>query len=57
MRIRRFRIVRDAYLGYEIQVWYLFFPFWIQWNDVNTFGSIEEAKEIIDSYKTPVYID
>ena len=43
MRIRKYRIVRDKYRGYECQVWRLWFPFWVQMNVVNTHISLESA--------------
>ena len=55
MRIckKQYRIVKDNYLGFEVQkrVWY--FPFWRQIRDdkgsfINTSYSIEEAEQLID---------
>ena len=43
MKLRKYRIVRDNYCGYECQVWRLWFPFWLQMNGVNTHISLESA--------------
>lgn len=47
----KYRIVRDNYAGYEVQVWRWWFPFYIQCGDVdgicNTHMSLESAKEFI----------
>lgn len=48
MKIKKYRIVTDRYLGYEVQVWRIYFPFWIQLGWVNTHSSIEKAKEYIN---------
>ena len=47
MKLKRYRIVTDRYLGYECQVWRLWFPFWIQMGLTNTHRSIEDAEEYI----------
>ena len=47
MRLKKYRIVRDRYLGYECQVWRLWFPFWVQMDFTNTHSTIENAKEFI----------
>jgi hypothetical protein len=45
----KYRIVRDAYLGYEAQVKFWWFPFvWWQMNHTNTHGSVEQAREFIE---------
>lgn len=50
----KYRIVSDRYLGFEVQVKYVFFPFWIEcasdgiFNPTNTHISIESANEFID---------
>ena len=46
MKIKKYRIVTDRYLGYEVQVKYIFFPFWFQ-SGINTFASIEKAEQYI----------
>lgn len=46
-----YRIVTDSYAGYEVQERVWWFPTWIQANKhnrINTFCSIEEAKEWIE---------
>ena len=40
----RYRIVRDSYCGYEVQVWRWWFPFWLQCGFVNTHATIEAAE-------------
>lgn len=47
---RRYRIVSDGHLGYEVQHRYKIWPFWIQTakhGSINTFASIDKAKEWI----------
>ena len=51
MKVKRYRIVRDGYAGYEAQVWRLWFPFWVQCFFVNTEYSIDRAKEVIEDHK------
>lgn len=41
---RRYRIVTDRYLGYEVQHWSWLWPFWHQTNFSNTFGTVEAAE-------------
>lgn len=44
----RYRIVRDAYLGYEAQVSYWWLPFfWFQMGFANTHSSVGEAERYI----------
>ena len=43
----KYRIVTDSYLGYEVQEWRWFWPFWMQTNGVNTQTSIESAEALI----------
>lgn len=40
----KYRIVRDSYLGYEVQVKTWWWPFWCQKGFTNTWKSIEEAR-------------
>lgn len=42
---RRYRIVRDSYAGYEVQVWRWYWPFWSELNFCNTHFTVEEAEE------------
>lgn len=46
MKFKKYRIVTDNYLGFEVQVKYIFFPFWLQ-SGINTFASIEKAEQYI----------
>jgi hypothetical protein len=47
MKLKKYRVVRDLYLGYECQIWRLWWPFWCQMGFTNTHRSLEEAKEYI----------
>tara|TARA_R110000851_G_scaffold275123_1_gene427760 strand:+ start:561 stop:770 length:210 start_codon:yes stop_codon:yes gene_type:complete len=53
MRIckRRFRIITDNFAGFEVQIKHWYSPFWIELNGLNTEGSIESAKELIEKTK------
>lgn len=43
---KRYRIVRDEYLGFEVQIWRWWFPIWVQAGDIiNTHSSEELAIE------------
>ena len=50
MKLKKYRIVRDTYAGYEVQCFRLYFPFWIQCGK-NTSRSVEQAKEEIEIRK------
>ena len=50
MKLRKYRIVRDKYCGYECQVWRLWFPFWVQMNGVNTHISLESAIDYVEKW-------
>lgn len=39
-----YRIVTDAYMGYEVQWRYKWVPIWFQANGTNTSKSLEEAE-------------
>jgi len=58
MKLRKYRIVRDSYSGYECQIWRIWFPFWIQMSgkhfNINTHESIEDAKNFIENHKNPI---
>lgn len=54
MKLKRYRIVRDGFLGYEVQVWRLWLPFWIQCFWTNTSSSIEDAKGVIERHRNKV---
>lgn len=47
MKLKKYRIVKDRYCGYEAQVWRFWFPFWCQMQFSNTHQTIEEAEEFI----------
>lgn len=53
MKFKKYRVVIDAYAGYEVQTWRVWFPFWIQGN-TNTHRSLEQAKEYIEKLKRPI---
>jgi hypothetical protein len=40
-----YRIVRDRYCGYEVQVRRWWFPIWVMAGFCNTFSSVEQAEE------------
>ncbi len=42
---RQYRICTDSWAGYEVQVRYIFFPFWQLKNFSNTFRTIAEAEK------------
>jgi hypothetical protein len=48
---KRYRIVTDRYLGYEVQVKYWWWPWWIM-PFSNTHYTIEKAKELVDTLKS-----
>lgn len=54
IKVIRYRIVRDNYLGFECQKWRLWFPFWIQMDFGNTHPSIEKAISYIENDRTVV---
>ena len=54
--MKKYRIVRDLYAGYECQVWYVYWPFWVQMNFSNTHRSIEEAKQYIKNHEKVVWV-
>ena len=49
----QYRIVRDRYLGYEAQIKYWWWPFWVV-IDCNTFPSVEGAEEFARNHATRV---
>ena len=54
--MKKYRIVKDRYAGYECQVLYWWFPFfWFQMGAINTHASIEKAKEYINNPQTTVW--
>ncbi|MDY0251185.1 MAG: hypothetical protein RBR45_14215 [Pseudomonas sp.] len=48
---RRYRIITDRFLGFEVQYTYWWFPFWIELDWTNTHNTISEAKEYIEQDK------
>lgn len=55
MKLKKYRIVRDGYCGYECQVWRLWFPFWVQMNFTNTHSTLEGAINYIENNKKVVW--
>lgn len=51
---RKYRIVTDTYLGYEVQAWRILWPFWIQAGGVNTFNTIEKAEAYARKIAKPI---
>jgi hypothetical protein len=47
---KRYRIVTDKYLGFEVQVKYWWWPCWVM-PFSNTHPSIEKAKGLVDRLK------
>ena len=45
---KKYRIVTDCYLGYEVQYRLWYFPFWQQCGFTNTHSSFDEAKEYMN---------
>lgn len=45
-----YRIVRDRFLGYEVQVRNWFWPFWRQAGYCNTHVSLERAEEYANRF-------
>jgi hypothetical protein len=46
----QYRIVRDLYLGYEVQIRRWWCPIWMQMDFSNTHPSIERAEKWLDCY-------
>jgi len=53
----RYRIVKDNYAGYEAQVKYWWWPFWIQMNCINTHSSIDKAERYIKNRGVVKYVE
>jgi len=48
----KYRIVKDNFLGLEVQVKFWWFPvYWFECNSSNTYLTIAEAKKFIESHK------
>lgn len=41
----KYRIVRDSYAGYEVQIWRWWWPFWVMADFCNTHATLEKARE------------
>lgn len=54
IKVVRYRIVKDDYLGYECQIWRLWFPFWCEMNFCNTHHTLERAIESIENHRKVV---
>lgn len=50
---RYYRIVRDRWLGYEVQWRYWWMPFWVQASFSNTHSTIEKAEEFARNHARP----
>lgn len=48
-----YRIVRDRYMGYEVQIWRWWWPFWME-AGVNTFSTEEKAESWARAYSQRV---
>jgi hypothetical protein len=48
----KYRIVRDQYMGYEVQYKCWWFPFWVEHGFTNTHKTIEEARGYIDEIES-----
>ena len=61
MRLKKYRIVKDKYCGYESQVWRIWFPFWVQIGGTNTHVTEDDAEKYIrntvNSGKVVKYVD
>lgn len=42
---KQYRIVRDGFLGYEVQYKPWFWPFWVQAGITNTHETLEDAED------------
>lgn len=44
---RQYRIVTDNFNGFEVQVRFWYWPFWIEAEFINTYSSLDAAKKYI----------
>ncbi len=51
---KKYRIVRDRYLGYEAQFKTTWWPFWRQCFGTNTAATIDRSKKIIETHMKEV---
>lgn len=54
---RKFRIVADTYAGYEVQTWYIWWPFYTQYH-TNTWSTVERTPMYAEylANKTTIYL-
>jgi hypothetical protein len=50
----RYRIVNDAYAGYQVDYKPWWSPFWIQAGFTNTHSSLERAEDFMNRHKNKV---
>lgn len=55
MKTVKYKIIPDQYLGYEVRIWRIWWPFWVQCDLCNTYKTIENAKKYIDNRRNPIY--
>jgi len=56
IRIKKHRIIKDAYGDYECQIWRLWFPIWVKLG-CSTFYTIEKARNFIEEYNKTLWED
>jgi len=54
---RRYRIVRDRYAGFEVQVWRWWLPIWMQAGGKNTHSTEGRAIEYATRHAKPIVRD
>ena len=54
--LKRYRIMPDSFSGYEVQVWRIWFPFWVQMHWTNTHSTEEDALRYAKSYASPTLL-
>lgn len=47
----KYRIITDKYAGYEAQMKYWYWPFWVMVYGCNTNCSIEQAEKLIQAHR------
>ena len=59
-RWKKYRIIEDKYLGFEVQVWRIWFPIWTEFslgtNTHPTFDAAYEFAEFHNNRRNPRYI-
>lgn len=56
----KYRIVRDSWLGFEVQIWRWWWPFWTDHFNgkiTNTFATVDRAEEFIKTGHVVKYVD